>query len=131
MSAVPRPTKSGPASVAMKGSDSHCAASPGGTTSVCPAKTNSGPDAPCVAQKLSTAPKRRDSTANPACCKRAIINGWQPASSGVTEAQAIKSRVSASVGSWWSVVGMQHLVEFDRAFVGQALHGTGARMSPK
>ena len=97
ISAAPRPTRSSPSTVAVKGSKSQRASSPGGTTSVCPAKTNKGPDVPRVAQKLSTSPKRMGSTEKPTCSRRAIMLSWHPASSGVTERRAISSRVSASV----------------------------------
>ena len=131
MSAAPRPKSSSPITVASNGSESQLASSPGGTTSVCPANANSGPDVPCVAQKLSTSPNRIASTENPACLRRETIASWHPASSGVTDCRAINSRVRASVASSGSVIGMQHLVELDGAFVSQTLHCAGRGMSTK
>ena len=74
MSAAPRPTRSVPTSVAWKGSDCHADWSPGGTTSVWPAKTSRGPWVPRVAQKLSTSAKRMGSQIKPAALSRSIIN---------------------------------------------------------
>ncbi|GIR91694.1 MAG: hypothetical protein CM15mP92_1580 [Halieaceae bacterium] len=63
---------------------------------MCPAKTSSGPDEPRVPRNY------RPHQAQGLDCKPCLLqtrhhSDWQPASSGVTEAQAIKSRVSASV----------------------------------
>ena len=129
ISDAPRPTRSDPIVVASKGSDSQLARSPGGTTSVCPAKTSNGPWPPRVAHKLSTSPKRICSTENPIRSSRSPITCWQPASCGVTDGRAIRSRVNANVGSFASVVGMQYLVEFHSAFVGQALHSATGRVA--
>ena len=46
MSAAPRPVSRPPATVAEKGGTLQSAGSPTGTTSVCPAKQNSGPSLP-------------------------------------------------------------------------------------
>ncbi len=48
-----------------KGSVRHSSSGPEGTTSVWPAKQNTGPPLPRLAQKLSTGPKRKLSTVNP------------------------------------------------------------------
>ena len=65
MSAAPRPYRKPSRTTGAKGSLCHSSSGPGGTTSVCPAKQNSGPDSPRRAHKLSTWPKRRFSTLKP------------------------------------------------------------------
>ena len=81
------------------GSVRHSSSGPVGTTSVCPAKQNTGPPLPRLAQKLSTGPKRRLSTLKPMASSRSIISAWQPPSVGLTEARAISSSVSCRVAS--------------------------------
>src|SRR5690606_26203023 len=78
------------------GSEAQASSGPGGTTSVWPSSTSTGPPVPCVAQRLSTAPKRSRSQAKPAAAKRVATSAWQPASSGVTERRAMRSWASAS-----------------------------------
>ena len=80
-----------------KGSLSHSSSDPGGTTSVWPAKQNTGPPFPRRAQRLVTSPKGRCSISKSAACKRSANNSWQPASSGVTDARRIRASVNSSV----------------------------------
>ncbi len=65
MSAAPRPYSRPSLMTGSKGSVRHSSSGPEGTTSVCPAKQNTGPPLPRLAQKLSTGPKRRLSTLKP------------------------------------------------------------------
>ena len=71
---------------------------PWGTTSVGPAKQNTGASRPRVAQKFSTGPNGRRSTWKPIATSRSIISAWQPRSSGLTDARSISASVRASVG---------------------------------
>ena len=77
------------------GSVRQSSSGPVGTTSVWPAKQNTGPPRPRLAQKLSTGPKRSVSTLKPRASSRSIINAWQPPSVGLTEARDINSCVSS------------------------------------
>ena len=95
ISAAPRPYSIPSFTTGSKGSVSQLA--PTGTTSVWPAKTNTGAVLPWVAQKLATSPNLSSSTPNPAFLRRSVIIGWQPLSSGVTEDLAIKSFASCKV----------------------------------
>jgi hypothetical protein len=56
MSAAPRPCSMPLSMRGSKGGCVHAASGPGGTTSVWPANTNSGPSLPRTAQRLSTSP---------------------------------------------------------------------------
>ena len=96
MSAAPRPYSIPPSITGVNGSVRQASVGPDGTTSVCPAKQNTGPSRPRFAQKLSTGPKRKFSTSNPTLSRRAAISGWHPASVGLTDAREIKSRVNSS-----------------------------------
>src|ERR1700678_582679 len=100
MSAAPRPYNKPSLMTGLKGSLCHSSSGPEGTTSVWPAKQNTGPPLPRFAQKLSTGPKRIRSTANPMASSRSIINSWQPPSAGLTEARAISSSVNCRVSDF-------------------------------
>ena len=97
ISAAPRPYKKPSLRVGSNGGVCHSSTGPVGTTSVCPAKASTGFCVPRRAQKLSTAPKRMRSTLKPMASRRAIINAWQPLSSGVTDARPIRSWAKAMV----------------------------------
>src|SRR5690606_17502903 len=116
--------------VGVKGAESQCSAGPGGTTSVWPAKANTGPSLPSRAQKLLTSPKGRDSIVKPSACRRANSSSWQPPSDGVIEAFSMRAAASArvsvmSVMCGVSVMRVQSFVECDGGSVGLALHCAG------
>ena len=100
MSAAPRPYKRPSLITGRNGSPCHSSSGPVGTTSVCPAKQNTGPPLPRLAQKLSTGPKRRCSTLKPMASRRSAIKAWQPPSVGLTEARTIRSSVSFRVSDF-------------------------------
>ena len=85
MSAVPRPYSLPSRTSGTNGSLLQLSRGPGGTTSVWPSSTSTGAPLPCVAHRLSTSPKRSDSQAKPARCRRSATSAWQPASSGVID----------------------------------------------
>jgi hypothetical protein len=82
----------------MNGADAHCAAGPVGTTSVWPAKTNSGLLVPRRAHRLVTPFDVIVSQTNPMGASRAISCAWQSLSSGVTDERAIRDLANARVG---------------------------------
>ena len=106
MSAAPRPVRISPSMVGWKGSLRHCSTGPVGTTSVCPAKTNSGSSLPRRAHRLSTSPKRRFSMRKPSGCSLSAMIFWQPRSSGVTEGMLISWRARSSVREAVITIGL-------------------------
>src|SRR5690606_25975615 len=96
MSAAPRPYSTPSRISGTNGSLDHASRGPVGTTSVWPSRTSVGASStrlPCVAQRFSTAPKRRCSQWKPAAPRRPAMSAWQPAASGVTDGRAMRSRV--------------------------------------
>ena len=110
MSTAPRP-KSTPSAVSpAKGGWVQRASSPGGTTSVWPAKTRCGAPLPMVAKRLSTsgvpgAEKVSRSTAKPASARISAIHACAPPSAGVTERHAISALRKAAGSNVW-VIGL-------------------------
>ena len=104
MSAAPRPNRSPSRSVGVNGSLVHRSTGPGGTTSTCPARQTSGAPVPRRAQRLRTAPRSIRSHVNPAAASRAPSSSRQPASSGVSERQAMSCFARSSVCRWMSAV---------------------------
>ncbi len=102
MSAAPRPCSTPSRTSGTNGSLAHASRGPGGTTSVWPSRTSTGPSpSPWVAHRLSTSPKRRCSQAKPAACRRAASSAWHPASSGVTDGRAISAQASCTTSLTW------------------------------
>ena len=97
MSAAPRPYSLPSRCVGMKGCERHCSTGPVGTTSVWPAKTNTGDVVPRRAHRLVTSFDCIVSQTKPSGVRMSIRCCWQPLSSGVTEDRAISFSVRARV----------------------------------
>ena len=97
ISAAPRPNNMPSRMVGSNGGLIQRSASPGGTTSVCPAKANVSP-CPRHAQKFCVSAKSMRSTVKPIACKRSINKAWHPASSGLREGRRISCCVSSITG---------------------------------
>ena len=122
MSAAPRPNKKPSRSVGTNGSLSQCSRGPGGTTSVCPANTRSGPSLPRVAHRLRTSSACKHSQVNPILASRSAMSGWHPSSAGVTDCFSISSRVRAMASLYELVVCMKAFVEFYGGLVREAFY---------
>src|SRR5262249_54837585 len=101
MSTAPRPYNSSPAISAENGGYFQAFSSPGGTTSVWPAKTRFGPAVPLRAYKFSTGSVSASlnvirCTAKPAAFSVFSRNASAPPSAGVTDGQRSKSRAMAT-----------------------------------
>src|SRR5258708_11396539 len=97
MAAAPRPYSLPARTLGSKGSECHFSRGPGGTTSVCPARTTSGLSAPWRIQRLVTAPHWNTSALKPSATRRSTMSCWQPASSGVIERRAMSALASSRV----------------------------------
>ena len=101
ISQAPRPQSAPSATSAANGPNRQRASSPGGTTSVCPAKTKFGAAVPYRAWRLRTSgvpgsEKVTSSAEKPASARRSRSQGSAPASAGVTEGKAIRARAMSS-----------------------------------
>jgi len=104
MSAAPRPYNKPSRTVGSNGGLAQAPCGPGGTTSVWPRKASTGPPVPCVAQRLSTSPKRMCRQVKPAAASLAEIIAWQPSSTGVTDGWRIKSRARSRTAGMAGIV---------------------------
>ena len=77
MSAEPRPYNLPSRMLGKNGSEFHASNCPVGTTSVCPAKQNTGLSVPRRAHKLSTSSKRMFSILKPTLANRSAMMFWQ------------------------------------------------------
>lgn len=97
MSAAPRPYSRPSQTVGVNGCDVHCSTGPGGTTSICPAKSINGVSVPCLAQRLVTPLETIVSQANPNGSNSPAIRGTQPPSAGETVCRLIRSQARSKV----------------------------------